>query len=320
VFYDADDPYMVTMAAKWYNTADGRRRLVLYYPDRLDYYISSGKAENVSSATAFQPDTPPSERNPFGEVPVFHLRTRHDIRSELENVTSLQDGINKLLADMMVSAEYGAFKQRWIISGSDNIAPLKNAPTEIWALPAGDGVGQQTQVGEFSATDLKVYLEAIDKLVLAIGIITRTPRHYFFAQGGDPSGEALIAMESPLVKKCSDYIVRFRTTWRNVAAFMLKLSGQTVDPMTITPQFENPQTIQPRTQADIRKLGVDAGLPLVTALRREGWTDAEIMQMEADRDADSARQQATLASALVDAQRRMDQGEQAEGVNATPAA
>lgn len=307
VFYNADDPYTVDMAAKWYNTADGKRRIVLYYPDRLDYFTSTVKSESVTAASAFQADNPPSENNPFGEVPVFHLRTRHDIRSELENVTPLQNGINKLLADMMVSAEFGAFNQRVFVTNADTRS-LKNAPGQIITLPAGTDGEEATQVHSLSATDLGTYLEAIDKLSQAIGIITRTPKHYFYAQGGDPSGEALIAMEAPLVKKCGDYIARFRTTWRNVAAFMLKLTGQTVDPTAITPAFESPQTVQPRTQAEMRKLSVDAGVPLVTALRREGWTDAEIVQMEKDRDADSSRQQATLASALVDAQRRMDAG------------
>jgi len=307
VFYDEADPYTVTLAAKWYNTADGKRRIVLYYPDRLEFFTSTVKSESVTAASAFQADNPPSENNPFGEVPVFHLRTRHDIRSELENVVPLQNGINKLLADMMVSAEFGAFNQRVFVTNADTRS-LKNAPGQIMTLPAASSDEEATQVHSLPASDLKSYLDAIDKLALSIGIITRTPRHYFYVQGGDPSGEALIAMEAPLVQKCNDYIARFRTTWRNVAAFMLKLAGQTVDPTAITPRFDNPQTVQPRTQADIRKMGVDAGLPLVTALRREGWTDAEIAQMEKDRDADSSRQQATLASALVDAQRRMDQG------------
>ena len=95
---------------------------------------------------------------------------------------------------------------------------------------------------------------------------------------------------------------------------MLRLSGQAVDATAITPQFGNPATVQPRTQAEIRKLSVDAGVPLVTVLRHEGWSDAEIAQMEKDREADAGRQQASLASALVAAQRQMDQGGPTPGV------
>ena len=310
VFYDAENPRRKSFAAKWWDTDDGRRRLTLYYRDRLEYYISRGKAKNVSSAKSFEPfgDEPVVE-NPFGVIPVFHLRTKRRAVSELVNAIPLQNGVNKLLIDMMVAAEFGAFRQRYVISNAESLGQLKNAPNEIWDLPAGDGLGQATQVGEFAATDLNNYLSAIDKLASSIGIITRTPRHYFFSQGGDPSGEALIAMEAPLNKKAQDRIQRFASTWRQVAAFMLMLSGVQVDKTAITPVFERPETIQPFTQAQTRQIGVAAGIPLRTQLRNEGWSEAQLEQMEADRQAEQAAAQASLARALLEQQRRFDQNQ-----------
>ncbi len=44
--------------------------------------------------------------------------------------------------------DFGSFPQRYIISNAE-IGKLENAPNEIWAIPAGDGVGQQTSVGQF---------------------------------------------------------------------------------------------------------------------------------------------------------------------------
>lgn len=312
VFYDDEDPLAIRFAAKWYDEASGeqRRRMTLYYPDRLEYYISSGKAVNVSSASAFIEMQPP-QANPYGEVPVFHFTPRRDIISELQNVIPLQNGINKLLADMIVAAEYGAFKQRYIISNGD-VAQLKNAPNEIWDIPAGDGQGQPTQVGEFAATDLMIYLNAIERLATHVGIITRTPKHYLLQQGGDPSGESLIAMESPLNHKCADYIERFTPTWKRLGAFIARLSGINVDASAITPTFDDPETVQPRTEAEIRQINVNAGIPLVTTLRREGWSEDEITQMLKDRDEAASKQQASLASALVQAQRMQDQGEDEE--------
>jgi hypothetical protein len=317
VFYDEADPYVIRMAAKWYDLRDKRRKLTLYYPDRLEYYLSTKKAENITSAGAFEPDDPPTATNPYGAVPVFHFRSRRDARSELDNVVPIQNGINKLLADMIVAAEYGAYRQRWIISNAD-VSTLKNAPNEIWQIPAGEGVGQGTQVGEFSPTDLGTYLDAIDRLASHLATITRTPKHYFIGQGGAPSGEALIAMESPLNKKCANYIQRFEPVWKQLGAFMLKLSGQTVAPAAISVTFERPETVQPATQAQIRAQSVSAGVPLVTELRREGWTDAELEQMRKDQDEQAGKQQASLASALVAAQRQMDGG-QPSGPTGEPA-
>lgn len=311
-FYDEENPHVMRFAAKWYNR-DGFRRMTLYYPERIEYYQSRSKAEEVSSAGAFQPDAEtPVATNQFGQIPVFHFRTHNDMRSELEPVIPVQNGINKLLVDMIVAAEYGALKQRWIISNTEPGA-LKNAPNEVWWLPAGDGAGQATQVGQFEPSDLQVYMSTIDGLINHLSAITCTPRHFFVSQGAPPSGESLIVMEAPLNKKCEDYIMRFSPTWQALLAFALRLVGQAVDPQEISPTWEDVQSVQPLTRAAVRKSTVDAGIPLVTALRNEGWSEAELAQMEKDQKEQAGKQQASLASALVQAQRQMDQGQMNQG-------
>ena len=130
-----------------------------------------------------------------------------------------------------------------------------------------------------------------DSISAAIGIISRTPKHYFYSQGGDPSGEALIALEAPLNKKCMRHIARFTPTWQEVAAFLLHLSGKETKVTEIVPVFEEPATVQPLTQAQVRQFDVTSGIPLTTSVRREGWTEAEIKQMEEDRAAEAEWQE-----------------------------
>jgi len=224
--------------------------------------------------------------NPHEEVPFFHFRLeRRRIKSDLTNAIPLQNGINKLVTDMMVAAEYGAFKQRWIISQAKTDT-MKNAPNEIWDLPAGDGMGQQTSVGQFDATDLENYTKAVDSLASAIAIISRTPKHYLYGQGGTPSGEALIAMESPLVKRCEEHIAQFVPVWKDAARFMLKIRNIEIDKKDIVVNYASPETVQPKTEAEIRQIGKQAGIPLNTLLREEGKDDAWIAQMEADKKAE----------------------------------
>ena len=311
VQYDPSNPREKLWAAKWWQEADLSWRLTLYYPEELQYYYA--KERDLYQALQFKPmPDEPVAVNPFGVIPVFHLRlNRRLIVGELtDSILDLQNAVNKLLSDMMVAAEFGAFAQRYVISQLDP-GDLRNAPNELWLLPAGDGVGQQTTVGQFAATQLANFGEQIDKLSQAIGVISRTPRHYFYSQGGDPSGEALIAMEAPLNKKVARYIERFTATWQQVAAFMLELTGQIVDPMAITPIFDPVQTVQPRTEADIREINVRSGIPLTTTLRREGWTDAELEQMREDQ-AQEQLAQADLAQAyLSEARTQFDQEERA---------
>jgi hypothetical protein len=305
VFYDPENPRAKQYAAKWWIDGELKRRLTLYYPDRLVYYISQGKATSVTTWRSFQPADPSEAPNPFEAVPVFHFRLESRvIKGELANVITIQNAINKLLLDMMVCAEFGAFRQRWVISNAGDLVALQNAPYEHWFIPAGDGLGQPTSVGQFDASDLKNYTDAIEKLAADIGRITNTPKHFLFAQGGDPSGEALIALEAPLNKKVQDRIDHLTPTWREVAAFALKVAGQEVDEQGIAVSWAAVETIQPKTQAEIRESSTRAGIPLVTALRREGWAQADLDQMAKDKKEASAQGQSSLAAALVEAQRR----------------
>lgn len=305
--YDPENPRRKAFGAKQWVDEDRMLRMNLYYADRVEYYRSMKRAADVTTYADMRPLSPFSQPHPFGEVPVFRVvRERRKVRSEMANALEPQDAVNKLLTDMMVAAEFGAMKQRWVISNADNISSLQNAPGVILDIPQNDGDGPPSQVGEFDATPLKNYLDAIEHVVSAIAVITRTPKHYFFGKGGDPSGEALIAMEAPLTKKVEGYIEVMGAGWRDLAAFMLKLAGVEVKITDIVPVFSPPQTVQPLTQAQIRQASVQAGMPLRTALRQEGWNDKELADLEKDRQAEAKANEEELASAMARAQGGFD--------------
>jgi hypothetical protein len=316
VFYEADNPREMRFAAKWWRADDGRCYLNLYYADHIEYYETRRKVEkpsDLSSAKAFQPAEMPTDDNPYGMIPVFHFRReRRVVKSELTNVVEPQDAINKLLNDMMIAAEFGAFPQRWAITNTE-LSKLKNAPSQIWKVPPAEQGEQPVQLGQFATTDLANYIQGIDKFANAIAIITRTPKHYFFNSGSDPSGEALIAMESPLNKKCQKYIDRFSVVWRSLAQFMLLIAGADVQATDIAPVFDKPETIQPRTGAEIVQIETASGIPLTTSLRDQGWTQAELDQMEEDKANEQKAQSGGLGTALVNAMRQFDQGGQRNG-------
>jgi len=310
--YDGDNPRRMRCAAKWWPDPDsGGVRLTLYYPDRLEYYATKKplKDGEQPDARGFEPwGEEPVAANPYGVIPMFHFRSnRRRPKSQLASVIEVQDMVNKLVADMMVAAEFGAFRQRYVISQA-GIANLKNNPNVIWDLVASDRDSQPTSVGEFQPTLLSNYLEAINKLSADIGIISRTPRHYFYNQGGDPSGEALIAMEAPLNRKIEQLQTTLSPTWRDLAAFLLLLKDVTVSSRDVWAQYEPSTTVQPRTQAEIRELSVRAGIPRTTVLRDEGWTDADLAQMYEDERADRVAQANYADAVLSQAQRQFDQG------------
>jgi hypothetical protein len=293
VFYEDANPRKKRFAAKWFSRTDGSQEITLYYTDRIEHWLTQKQrtGTSVDKVTAFAQG--PTETNTYGVIPVFELHSP----GEIFKVLSSQDAINKLFADMMVAAEFGAVMQRYVISNSDPGA-LKNAPNEIWWIPAGDGVGQAASVGQFQATVLSNFSAEMDKIANHIFINTRTPKHYLMVSGSNISGEALLAMESPLNKKSKKRQTLFASQWQDIASFIAQLEGMTVTPDDIACQWERIESLQPKTEAETRQVNVNAGIPLITILRRDGWSDEEIEQMDKDQATqDKARQ--TMAQAVL---------------------
>lgn len=323
IFYDPDNPRRKKFAAKWWESDNGKWRLNLYYPDEIYYYEtlkSYAGTSDIPVAKDFvemseEPFISPSV-NKYGIVPVFHFMTnRRRITSDLEDAINNQRRINKLIDDMMVSSEFGASPFRYTISSSSE-RTIQVSPRMLVNIPAQEQEGvQPTAVGQLDAVSPDVYIKNIEASVISLGIITKTPQHYLLGgAGANLSGEALIALEAPLVKKCQTRIDHFAPVWREVVNFMLVIAGtdkgiierlvrrfkammkiETTNadekPVEITPIFAKPETVQPRTEAEIRQINDSAGIPVIWSLRQEGKTKAEIDQFEKDRKAEDARSQ-----------------------------
>ncbi len=275
VFYEDGNPRQKRFAAKWFNHSDGKQEITLYYPDRLEHWFSAKTQDNQPSAKADAFSLGETEENTFGVIPVFDLKSK----GEIFKILTDQDAVNKLFADMMTASEFGALMQKWIITNAD-VTTLKNSPNQIWQIPSGDGQGQESSVGQFAATDLSNFSSEMDKLANAVAIITRTPRHYFENAGANISGEALLALEAPLVKKASKRQKRFGAQWQEIASFIAQLEGIDVSPDKIKPLWKRAESIQPLTEMQTVQIGTLAGVDVETMLLHEGWAQSEIDAMK----------------------------------------
>lgn len=300
VFYDTARPNQPVLACKWWDDPeadDGSARfLKVYTAETMATYRASLRIDDPSGRmqperfTAVDSPAP----NPFGVIPVFHLRPRRRAVSELDAVTAIQDGINILLANMLITAEFNAAPMKYVISNAEGMEDLVTAPNRIWTIPAGDGQSGagQTQVGQFGAADLGNYLNAVEQLINALSSITRTPKHYFQLGQNAPSGEALKVMEAPLVKKCRDRMDRFTPTYRRLGAFLCLLQGQKdVDPAQIRVEWGDPETEQPLQHAQVETARAqsivmkrEAGISRVQGLRELGYTEEQIAAMDAEEE------------------------------------
>ena len=305
VEYSGEKPRDILWACKFWTDEAGLYRATVYTPEMVERFATNSAVSGVTSSSAFKPES--EEVNTLGEIPVFHFTPEHRIlKSDLKSVVPLQNAVNKLLADMMVSAEFGAFKQRYVIgkmAGDSHVTKLKNKPGEVWGIP-----DPTASVGELSATDLQNYIQALEQLINQIGAISRTPRHFFLhTTSQQPSGEALIAQEAPLNARVGDRVRAFTPAWRRALRLMATIDHVS-EADILQPVWKPVETMQPLTEATVLKTLRDAGMPLTAAMRQVGYTQAEIDEVKELVVEEALQRRETLEAMAQQAQGDFDNG------------
>ena len=128
-------------------------------------------------------------------------------RSDLADVISTQDQINKLLCDMLVASEVGAFRQRWATGlevptdpeTNEPVQPFEHAINRLWVSES-----ETTKFADFAVTELKNFTDAIEQRVQSLAARTRTPPHYLLGSIVNASRDALKASETGLACRVKD--------------------------------------------------------------------------------------------------------------------
>lgn len=238
--YESDDSESLSMVRKQWVSFDANGQPVahkrLFYPDRIERYYHPLNRQTTSmtindySRLSWMEDTtdgfPGTIENPYGFIPIIHFRNKEDDSpfgtSELHNAFSIQDGINKLVVDLMRTADFQAFKQRYVIGVEEEELPLnpdtgrrelQSNPGDVWRFSEGEGI----QVGELSEQDPQGLLNSIDKMVDHLSAVTRTPKSSLQDnQGTASSGFALSKVEAPLLDKVAEKQISFGNSYEDV--------------------------------------------------------------------------------------------------------
>jgi hypothetical protein len=289
VEYDEEDPGKIVWAAKFWRTRDKHTRLNLFYPDRIERYITSKPHEGIlPEAKEFIPfvqsasfslskrDKSGTLSNPYGVVPVFHFANNASIgefgRSELEDAIPVQDGMNKSVLDMLVAMEFASFRQRWVAgieieydNDGNLIAPFKSGIENLWVS------GNETaRFGDFETVDLEQFLKVKDGFRTDIASVTGTPLYYLLPQGrGFTSGEAMRKAETRFIAKVRDRQTSFGQVWADVMQFALRIEG-TPDVILKT-RWEDAARVSEKETLENLLLKVQLGLSPAQALREAGY-------------------------------------------------
>ena len=281
VKYDGEAPGRVLRAAKYWRD-DKHIRLNVFYPDRIERYVS--RNEHEGSLPEARDFVPYSDRggekavvaNPYDVVPVFHFANNSDVgwpgRSELDAAMPIQDGLNKAVLDMLVAMEFSAFRQRWAAGieveyGVDGkaVVPFKSGVDSLWV--AGD---PNARFGDFEAAELEQFLKVKDSFRVDIASVTGTPLHYFLQEANSfPSGESLRQASARFIAKVRDRQVAFGQVWADAMALALKIEGRG-DAELLT-QWEDPSPLSEREMLENLILKHRLGLPAGQLLREAGY-------------------------------------------------
>lgn len=291
--YDAENPRRKSYAVKVWRSGEAETRMNIYYPDRIEKWRTPSDQITEGSNWTFLE----SIDNPWGEVPVFHFRTRrpHGV-AEHKEAYSAQNAINKLFVTHMHTVDYQGAPQRYALAAAgadageledfnegdtarENIAALKNGPGEVWFM---QGV---TSMGQFDPADPAMFWNPIDKLVHNVATLTDTPIHYFEKTGNVPSGNALRTAEAPLMKKVSDRKDAFGYAWRDVFRFALRIEGISSD---VVVYWKEVEALDELERWDVALKKINAGLSHRQALREGGYPEDQIEQIMAEREAEAA--------------------------------
>lgn len=334
VHYDDERPGEITVAAKKWRLHDGRARLNLYFPDRIETYVSRHK-EAVAGAVrpeAFERFVDADgawPRYPGAPgIPVFHFanggRTGELGTSILADVVPIQDKINKAVHDMMVAGEYGAFRQRWVVGvspltdpttglpvvGVDGmpISPFRSGPGEVWTIGPGEAGQTPARFGDFAETNIGQYIDQKKDLRVDLGIISGTPLRYLTPDSGTaPSGEALKTEDAPLIAATEDRQAAAGQVWADVVRYGLALLDGTEAP-GLAVEWAPAGPRSERESAELGMLYLQSGWPEEEVWRFQGKTEDEVRRMRDEKDRQGAVEAAWRETAEVAALQRFGDG------------
>jgi hypothetical protein len=242
--------------------------------------------------------------NTLGVVPVIPLENKPGLlgrpHSDLEPAIPLQNAINKLCTDLIVTSEYGAFPQR-VVTGVEvpkdpetgqplRMDEMKAAMSRLWTFRPADA-----RVTSLPAADLTNFVTSVEMFAQHLAAQTRTPPHYLLAKLVNMSGDALSVAEAGLVSKCRAKALFFSDAWEEAMALALQAAGAgEVEAADCQAIWASPERVAQGQLVDAAVKKQTLGIPLPVIWLELGYTPEQIQEMEA---LEEAKQEAELEAA-----------------------
>ena len=283
----AQDRHQTVMGLKRWCDDSGYWHATLYTPANLYKFTASqgaGAAGTMPPTGSWSPRDTSGEPwplpNPFGTVPLIEFPNNPRLltggRSELSGgAIEMMDRINETVFNRMLAAQFSAFRQKWI-SGMEiprdpntgvPVEPFRAAVDRLWMSENPDA-----KFGEFGEATLQNYIAAAEADIAHLASITRTPAYYLLPRGQMPSGEALKAAETGLVKKVLRRQRFFGEAWEQMMRVALTMAGsqQALDTSCET-IWQSPETKSDAQMGDMLLKLAQIGTPKEALWEMSGY-------------------------------------------------
>ena len=288
-------------ALKKWKDDDGLTYANVYLPNAVYKYRSKEEPTQRDRLNWVQIEAGP---NTLGVVPVVPMPNNPSMlrggKSDLgAGATSLQDLIEKTVADLVIGSEYHGLPQRVLLGveaprdENGRVIPFETAAkSRLWYFN-----NENAKAHEFSQADLEALRKSVDGFIGDLAAQTRIPIYYFRPQAiSNISAEALIGLDAGLVSKTDDKKDPFGEGHEET----MRLAFKAINPEDPRAQATDAETIWADTESRSQAQVTDAvskevamGLPFESALERLGYSPQNIDRIMSQREAE-----ALLASTL----------------------
>lgn len=278
--YRADNPRVMDYAVRLWEEHDGTYRANLYTSDAI-YRFSAHMLPTQVMPQSF--DLIDHAPNPYGQIPVFELRTGKTAEPEHMAGWDAQQAIHKFVAAQMSSSEYYSFPARFALAGNTEAADFgdTDAPTALSATP-----GMLTILNGFdSVTQLDSpkpdqYIEPIDFYIRSLAMLTTTPLTYFQQyMKSNVSGDATRATESGFYRKCRDRKAYIDAALHDLFSFILAINNLS-DEVII--EWAEIETVDNKAEWETRYKASMTGLPVEQILLEAGYPEDQVKKWKAE--------------------------------------
>lgn len=304
-FYDDENEDKLLYVGLTWLPRDRRRRVTLFYDDRIERYIGKKKEESSTATKAkdYMPYTPDAgdpegwyEPHDYGRVPVFHLRTATPYGiSELEDVYGAQNLLTKQIVTLAAATEGYGWPLRAALSKAGTLGDRsaaagwddqQNVPVSSQLNARQRGPNIRTNPGDIvklhdtdslvslPPADVNNFVQPIELALTLVNTVSGKNVYSHNATRADASGVAQQERDRPLVKIVQAYQRLFGAALKDMYEFALLIRGHADAVVTLA--WSEAQLVDDVQSANTAIAKQSAGVPQDETLVEMGYLPKQV--------------------------------------------